>query len=152
LSHTEGLVTAWGLGNTLDPPDPLRLPTLLDAHRVMYRDYGGWYELDVGAEGMCAAFCPLDARDEADALATLRARYDEEWERLSAMAADFPRPAQAEILPFVRPALPGAVVGGDGLPDPSDAVIVAMTIARGQELMKAWLGLSKPGGSSDCDG
>ena len=30
LSHTEGLVTAWGLGNTLGPPDPLRLPTLCE--------------------------------------------------------------------------------------------------------------------------
>jgi hypothetical protein len=43
-----------------------------------------------------------------------------------------------------------------GLPDtpdhPSAAEIVASTIAKGPEFTKAWLGLSKLGGSSDRDG
>jgi len=51
LSHTEGLVTAWGLGNTLDPPDPLRLPTLKlrpprrTRQDVPYRYYDAFHAL-----------------------------------------------------------------------------------------------------------
>jgi hypothetical protein len=62
----------------------------VESHAVLYEDDAGdfWYEVDVGADGWFDALRPMDVDSEEAAIASLRARWQLEWD---AMAADAKR-------------------------------------------------------------
>jgi hypothetical protein len=91
----------------------------LEAHRVIYRDtLGTWDELLVGVNGSFGGFAPLGAHTEAEAIAKLEARWNEDREHFRWLAEN----AEPE-----RP-----------LPEPSHAEIVAMTIRHGSDYVKRY--------------